>query len=63
MIEVLEQMTVSIAQKKLVKKFIRKAKEVILKPVNEYTITDIIYILIYINSCWAKFRKDYSLIN
>jgi len=38
--------TKSIAQKKLVKKFIRKAKEVIPKFVNEYIIIDIMYILI-----------------
>ncbi len=56
-------MTESIAQKKLIKKFIRKAKEAVLKPVNEYAITDIIYISICINSCWAKFRKYYNLIN
>ncbi len=63
LIEVLEQVTESIAKKKSVKKSIRKAKEAVLKSVNECAIIDIIYISTCINSCWAKFRKYYSLMD
>jgi len=59
----LKQVTESIAQKKSAKKSTRKVKEAILKPVNEYTITNIMHISTYITSCWAKLRKYYSLIN
>ena len=57
--EASEQMTESITQTKPAKKATRKAKEAVQKP----AAPDIMHISTSINSCWAKLRKYYRLMD